>query len=152
MKDEDYIAEIRKAVDGEMQGEILFAALASAAALEHRHKLEALAGLERRTAAEMQELVERYALTVSPANAEKALVRAKKYLGMDWREILGEWATWIPKYVDLYDRLAEQARPADAKALNFLAEHERALHDFIALELSGDTDGALARVTALLKS
>ncbi|CAN0482220.1 unnamed protein product, partial [Phaeothamnion confervicola] len=130
--------------------EVLFKRLAEKAAPEHRHKLERLAQLEVRTGREMDALMQRYGLSLSPSNAGKAEERARHYDGMSYRDILEEWATWIPDYVNLYDRLAEQARPDDKPALTFLAAHERAINTFITLELSGRSKDALAELDALL--
>jgi len=147
---DDYIMGIQKAADGEVQGEVLFLRLAAAAAPEHRPKLERLAQLEVRTGGEMDALVQRYGLTLNPSNRAKAEERAKVYDGMGYHDILAEWATWIPDYVDLYDRLAERARPGDEPALNFLSAHERAIDNFIKLELSGRSAEAMAELDAVL--
>jgi hypothetical protein len=151
-EDEDYITAIQRAADGEVQGEILFKRLAEQAGPEHRHKLDVLARLEIRTARELDELVRRYAIAINPSNERKAEERARKYDGMLFHDILEEWSTWIPDYVNLYDRLAERARPADKDALSFLAAHERAIDKFIALELAGRSEEAIAELNALLKT
>lgn len=145
-----YLADIQKAADGEVQGEVLFKRLAERAEPEHRHKLERLAQLEIRTGREMDALMARYGLVLNASNRAKAEERAKRYAGMSYRDILAEWATWIPNYVDLYDRLAERARAEDRHALGFLAAHERAIDCFIKLELSGRSDEALAELDVLL--
>jgi rubrerythrin len=148
---EEYVSEIRKAADGEVQGEIIFKAFAEIAGAEHRHKLEVLAALEQRTGRELASLVERYGIELSGSNVEEGEAFARKYTGMTYREILEDWATWIPDYVQLYDRLADSARPADKKALEFLAAHERAIDRFIGFELAGKSDDALAELAPLLQ-
>ncbi|MGE0024731.1 MAG: hypothetical protein AB7S70_14000 [Hyphomicrobium sp.] len=147
---DDYITGIQEAADGEVQGEVLFLRLAAQAAPEHRHKLERLAALEVRTGREMDALVQRYGLTLDPANRAEAEERAKVYDGMGYYDILAEWATWIPDYVDLYDRLAERARAGDEPALSFLSAHERAIDTFIKLELAGRSAEAMAELDAVL--
>ncbi len=149
-EDEDYISAIRRAADGEVQGEILFKRLAEKAGPEHRHKLDVLAQLEIRTSRELEGLVRRYGISINPSNKQTAEERARKYDGMQFHDILEEWSTWIPDYVNLYDRLAERARPADKEALSFLAAHERAIDSFIALELTGRSEEAIAELNALL--
>lgn len=149
---DDYIAGIQRAADGEVQGEVLFKRLAETAAPEHRHKLERLAQLEIRTGREMAGLMQRYGLTLTPTNTDKAEARARRYDGMSYVDILREWATWIPDYVDLYDRLASRARPDDKPTLDFLAAHERAIDRFIRLELAGQSNEALAELDTLLRT
>jgi hypothetical protein len=148
----DYLAKIQRAADGEVQGEVLFKCLAAKAEQEHRHKLERLAELEIRTGREMDALMARYGLTLSSENVGRAEERAKRYDGMSYRDILEEWSTWIPSFVDLYDRLAESARPDDKAALDFLAEHERAIDAFITHELAGRPEQALLQLDRLLEA
>jgi hypothetical protein len=150
--DEEYIAAIGRAADGEVQGEVIFRRLAEQAGSEHRHKLDALAELEVRTGHELDALVRRYGIAISPTNKARAEERARKYDGMGFHDILAEWSTWIPGYVTLYDSLAEQARPADRGALAFLSAHERAIDKFITLELAGRSDEAIAEIKALLEA
>jgi hypothetical protein len=147
---DDYISEIRKAADGEIQGEVIFKALAEIAGEEHRHKLDMLAALEVRTARELETLVARYGIALSDTNIAEGETFARQYADKTYREILEDWATWIPDYVDLYDRLAESALPDDKEALEFLAKHERAIDRFIGFELSGKTDDALNELSSLL--
>lgn len=150
LSDADYISEIQKAADGEIQGEVIFKALADMAGEEHRHKLDLLAAIEVRTAREMGTLMARYGLAFSDTNVAEGQAFARQYAGKSYREILEDWATWIPGYVALYDRLAEAARPEDKAALDFLSAHERAIDRFISLELAGKTDAAIAALNALL--
>ncbi len=150
-EDEEYIAAIQRAADGEAQGEVLFKLLAQKAGPEHRHKFDALAQLEIRTSRELDGLIRRYGISISPSNKRTAEDRARRYDGMLFHDILEEWSTWIPDYVTLYDRLAERAHPADKDALSFLAAHERAIDMFIALELAGRSEEAIAELNALFK-
>lgn len=150
LSDEDYISEIQKAADGEIQGEVIFKALADMAGEEHRHKLDLLAAIEVRTAQEMSSLVARYGLALSDTNVADGEAFARQYAGKSYREILEDWATWIPGYVALYDKLADAARPDDKAALAFLSAHERAIDRFIGLELAGKTDEAVAVLSSLL--
>lgn len=148
--EDEYISEIRKAADGEIQGEVIFKALAEIAGEEHRHKLDLLAALEARTAGELDALIARYGIALSDTNVAEGEAFARQYAGKTYREILEDWAKWIPDYVALYDRLADGARPADKEALDFLAAHERAIDQFIGLELAGKADDAVAAISSLL--
>src|SRR5262245_928456 len=149
--DEEYVSAIQRAAGGEVQGEILFKCLAKNAGPEHRHKLDTLAELEIRTSLELAGLVRRYGISISPSNKRRAEERARKYDGMRFHDILEEWSTWIPDYVTLYAGPAERARPADKDALSFLAAHERAIDKFIALELAGHSEEAIAELNSVLK-
>lgn len=150
MDDAHYIAEIQAAADGEVQGEVIFKALMRAAGAQHAHKLQALADLETRTGAEMQTLMDRYGLKLADSNAKEAQAFAANYDGLSWREILIDWTQWIPAYVSRYALLALEARPEDKPVLDYLAAHEQAIMDFINLELSGQSDAAMARVQSVL--
>jgi hypothetical protein len=131
---------------------VIFKSLAGIAGAEHRHKLEVLAELEQRTSRELEGVVARYGIELSHQNAIEGEAFAQKYIGKSYREIMEDWASWIPEYVDLYDRLADMALPADKKALDFLAAHERAINTFISLELLGRSEDALAEITSLLRT
>ncbi len=146
-----YLERIQEAAQGEVLGEILFLKLADRYT-EHRHKLEKLILLEVATAGRMKGLLARHNLTLEEAaNAESWTDQliASSPLGT-WYEFLRWMHGIVTIYVGHYDRMFAESLEGDRKDLGFLAEHERALLEFLNAEIAGDPQ-SLAVIDRILE-
>ncbi len=147
----EYLDEIQKAAKGEVLGELLFLRLSTRYGVEHSHKLECLAALERCTADCMKRLLARHKISVE--NFDDAEEFTDKLIETSPLESWTDFVSWmhniVDPYIALYDRLALAAGAEDKQDLEFLAAHERALLNFLNAEMRG-ADNSLAPVRALL--
>jgi hypothetical protein len=114
--------------------------------------LQALAQLERETAASMRPLVEKHG---GPIEMDYALQRqsvqdAAVYSDKTWEDVMLSMSEVLPSYVKTFSELEAAAPTGELPALQGLTRHEEALVEFVRRELCGQTSDSLAPVLALL--
>ena len=137
--------------DGEVLGEILFARMAEHFDDPgHRHKMQVLSTMERRTKEMMVAPLQRAGLTTEPdaktiAEAESL---AEALADVAWSDFIGSFEPITSQYVAMYARIG-QLNPDERATADLLVAHELALRDFGRLELEGKGDDSLAAIMAL---
>jgi hypothetical protein len=140
-----------KSFDGEVLGEILFARMAEQFDDPgHRHKMQVLSTMERRTKEMMEPPLQRAGLATEPeaktiAEAESL---AEALAGVAWLDFVGSLEPITSQYAAMYARIGE-LNPDERATADLLVAHELALRDFGRLELEGRGDTSLAAITAL---
>ncbi len=151
MDTSEYLEEIQKAAKGEVLGELLFLKVLNRYGGEHSQQLECLAALERHTADRMQRVLDRNNIAIeNNDDSEEFTDRliAAAPIG-SWKDFV-LWIHGIANpYVSRYDTLALAASSEDKDDLGFLADHERALVEFLNAEIRGEDD-SIAPVRELL--
>jgi hypothetical protein len=140
-----------KSFDGEVLGEILFARMAEHFDDPgHRHKMQVLSTMERRTKEMMVAPLQRAGLTTEPdaktiAEAESL---AEALADVAWSDFMGSFEPITRQYAAMYARIG-QLNPDERATADLLVAHELALRDFGRLELEGKGDDSLATIMAL---
>jgi hypothetical protein len=140
---------VRKAHEGEVLGEALFATLAAGTGdADHRAKLEACARLEAQTRDQIVELAGDLGVELGDTTdaAEAGRSAAANLTTMAWADLMGAIAGGTAGYRALY---AELLDAAEHPLLPALVEHELALNAFTAAEAAGDPS-ALDHLRAVL--
>jgi hypothetical protein len=140
-----------KSFDGEVLGEVLFARMAEQFDdPDHRHKMQVLSTLERRTKEMMVAPLERAGLSTEPAakTIAEAESLAEALTGVAWADFIGSFEPITSQYAAMYARIGE-LNPDEQANADLLVAHELALRDFGRLELDGKVDDSLAAITAL---
>ena len=140
---------VRKAHEGEVLGEALFADLAAATEdPDHRSKLEACERLEAQTRTQIEALAADLGIELgdTTAAAEAGRSAAGNLTAMAWPDLMGAIAGGTAGYRALY---AELLDAADHPLLPALVQHEVALNAFTAAEAAGEP-AALDHLTAVL--
>lgn len=139
-----YHDKVLEAYEGELIGYTFFSTLALATeAADEKRKLHFLAGLETRTAAILEPLVERYNLTPrsTAVLAQEGARDAQAYAGLDWGQLNARFAAEFPAYVDIFQATEAMAPPEDQRIMKLVTTHEIALINFAAEEVAGTDHG-----------
>lgn len=139
-----YHDKLLEAYEGEIVGYTFFSALAQATeAADEKRKLYFLAGLETRTAAILEPLIERYNLTPRAKNVltQEGVRDAAKYAGLDWVQLNARFVADFPIYVDEFLATEALAPPQDLRIMKLVTSHEIALINFAAEEVAGTDHG-----------
>lgn len=147
------IDQLQAAYRGEIRGEAFFrrwAVLTSDPAA--RCKLLLLARLEHETGKRLLELLQQLGVPVDdePAQITQGQLRAAEWQSLGWLDGMRRLETLVEPYLDLYDRMAEEAGPVEQETLDVLARHEHALYTFAQHEQEGRSTEALRALTSLL--
>ena len=107
-----------------------------------RGKFELLAAVERRAAASVRPLVDRYGLEPRGEAELAALGRSHvaRHQNLSWPAFVAYMADRYPAYIDDFEGLERMAPAGDRPALEVLTGHEVAVIDFAERELAGDAD------------
>ena len=138
-----YYDKLLNAYEGELIGEVFFAALSDVAgAPDEKSKLRYLAGLETRTAGLLAPLIERYGLTPRPQAdlVAEGLRDAAKFAGGTWQQLNARFAVDFLPYVDDFIATEGLAPSADRRVMELVTAHEVALVDFAKTEAAGAED------------
>lgn len=153
MNNNKYQADIYKAYQEELGGEVFFEALGELfEAPEQAYKLRVLAQLERETAQRLKPLVTRYGFdpALDAGLHQESLQEATDYFRRSWGGFLSSLGGSLPRYIGEYRRLETIAPADDLPALHALTLHEEALLQFVECEMNGQSDRALESVLDLL--
>jgi hypothetical protein len=143
---------VRRAHEGEVLGEALFAELV---AIEpdgdHRRKLHACQLLEAQTKVRIESLAADLDVALGPADDQAAAGRgaAGSLAGMSWSERMGAIAGGTSGYRSLYAELRDAAPDPSHPVLTQLVRHEEALNAFTTAEAAGEPDALHLLVAAL---
>jgi hypothetical protein len=140
-----------KSYDGEVLGEVLFARMAERFDdPAHRHKMQVLSTMERRTKEMLVEPLQRAGLPTGEkaTTIAEAEALAQALADVSWSDFLGSFEPITSQYAAMYARIGE-LNPAERATADLLVAHEHALRDFGRLELEGKGDDSLAVILAL---
>ncbi len=142
----------RKAHQGEILGELLFAGIAAQQQqdAERARKMRVLAALERSTKEAIEPALQRAG--VSTEADEETLSTAKVLIdasaAIAWEQTLASLEPITAQFIPLYRRIG-QLDPSEQEASDLLVAHEVALDTFARLELAGDLQSSLDEIEAL---
>ncbi len=141
---DDRVAElVRRAHEGEILGEALFAELvAGEDDADRRRKLDACRLLEAQTRAHVEVLAADLGVELGPTDEHAALGRsaAGNLAAMPWAECMQAIAGGTAGYRSLYADLLETAGDSGHPVLAELVRHEDALNAFTSAESAGHPD------------
>jgi hypothetical protein len=143
---------VRKAHEGEVLGEALFAELvATEADADHRRKLHACQLLEAQTKEHIEQLAEDLGITLEDASGAATAGRAAaaSLAAMAWSDCMGAIAGGTAGYRALYADLRDGAPDPSHPVLDELVRHEEALNAFTSAEAAGDPNALDLLVAAL---
>lgn len=143
MSDDRTAELVRKAHEGEVLGEALFAELVDAEPDDdHRRKLRACQLLEAQTRARIEDLAAELAIDLGPSDQAVATGRsaAGSLAAMAWTDRMQAIAGGTAGYRSLYAELRDVASVPDHPVLAELVRHEEALNAFTTAEAAGDPD------------
>ena len=150
---QSHLTELLEWYCDEIAGEAFFLALAKSADAPGRAaKWQTLARLEQHVAGRLQsELKARgVAFPAAEIDIRRGQYSALEYADLPWREALERLRPALDGYVRDF-QAAESRMPADLRLLaQFVTTHERALLEFVTLELQGGDRHSLDGVLRLL--
>jgi hypothetical protein len=151
---ERYVVELLEAYRGEVAGEAYFSALAQETSEPDRaHKWRTLAQLERLVANRIRAALEERGIPIPATEADwqRGLRSATEYIAMPWRDALVRLQPELDRYVRDFE-VSESRMPEDLLPLaQFVTAHERALLEFVAMELDHQGTDSLAAPLRLLE-
>jgi len=134
----EYITGVRGAYRGELEASRVYGLLA-----ERKHddnervKLAAIAEVEARTAGALEPIARRLGFAcVAGEIDEIARPRVEEMSAMSWGQFIERALEEWPPYIDRFEALRKEAPASDARAMDFLVAHERALVEFLRIEKS----------------
>ncbi len=141
-RDPAYLATLLRYYEEEVEGEAWFLALAERMPLpRQKEKLLLLAEVERRTAAAVRPLIDRYGLSPASDAVLAAKGRAEAAAApQDWGQLIAGMIRTFPDYIPAFEALERMAPPADRPLLARMTAHERAAIAFLEHELRDDPD------------
>ncbi len=138
---------------GEVLGEALFARLAEREEdPEHRHQLDVLALLERKTKELAEPVLARRGLDAgdSSASLSTADQLADGLRGTSWEDFLGSFEPVISQFLAKYRQLADWASDDDERSVaEAYVAHEQALAAFVRRSLGEEPGEPLAEILRL---
>jgi hypothetical protein len=146
-----------KAYQGEILGEALFARMAEKFDDPgHRHKMQVLATLERRTKEACIPALQRAGISTDPDpnTVRDADALADALDSVSWDEFMVSFEPVLTEFLALYARIGE-LDPSERETADLLVAHELALGEFARAEVAGadhsagDSDNSLAPINAL---
>jgi hypothetical protein len=132
----DYITGVRRAYVGEKAAAQVYGRLAEQRgdAVESA-KLAAIARVESRTAAVLEPVAQRLGITCDSREIDDIVQRRLEELGgLSWPRFIAQAIQAWPPYIDEFDALSKDAPATDARAMEWLVAHERALVEFLRIE------------------
>jgi hypothetical protein len=151
----DYIAGVRRAYVGELAASRLYRVLAGRRTdTGESAKLAAIAHVESRTAEVLEPVARRLGITCDGCEIDDIVQRrVVEMSAISWSQFIEQALEAWPPYVEQFAALREQAPATDARALEWLLAHERALIEFLHIErLEPRTRASLAPLEAYLAS
>lgn len=138
---------------GEVLGEALFALLAEREQDPgHRHDLEVLTLLERRTKELAEPVLARRGLDGGDTDASRSTAAelADGLVGTSWEDFLGSFEPVISQFLAKYRQLVELAGDEEERAVaEAYVAHELALAAFVRRSLGAEPGDPLARILGL---
>jgi len=151
---QSYFAELLDAYRGEVAGEAFFTALAQQMAEpEHARKWRTLARLEQFVANRLRAVLEAEGVRIPAIEPDwqRGLRSAKEYAALSWPEALDRLLPELDRYVREFEA-SESRMPKNLLPLaQFVTAHERALVEFVTLELAQQGADSLAAALRLLE-
>ena len=148
-----HLTELLEWYCDEIAGEAFFLALAKSAEAPGRAaKWQTLARLEQHVAGRLQSELKARGVALPPAEIDirRGQYSALEYADLPWREALERLRPALDGYVRDF-QAAESRMPVDLMPLaQFVTAHERALLDFVTLELEGSDRHSLDGILHLL--
>jgi hypothetical protein len=151
----DYAADVRRAYEGEIAGELVYRTLAiQCADADQRRKLNAIADLEAKTSCRLRPVAERLGVECRTREVfAESEARARQLAQLTWSALMLKATLEWPPYIAQFEKLASQAPSGDREAIDFLVSHERALVHFANLEHANESaDKSMQLIRKLLKS
>ena len=149
----DHLAELLEWYCDEVAGEAFFSALAHSAVEPTRaNKWRTLARLEQCVAGQLRSALTARDVLIPTVgmDLQRGVESAQLYADLTWHEALARLRPELEGYVRDF-QAAESRMPEDLLPLaQFVTEHERALLEFVTLELGEDTHHSLDSVLGLL--
>jgi hypothetical protein len=142
---------LSKSYQGEILGEILFGGIAERLQdPDHKHKMQVLATLERRTKEAMVPAMERAGVSLEPEAETVSLAEAlvDGSAAAPWLDLMGSFESITTQFLALYAQIG-MLNPAEHETADLLVAHELALRAFARMEIAGDAAGSLAAIEAL---
>jgi hypothetical protein len=132
----DYAADVRRAYEGEIGGELVYRTLAiQCGDADRRQKMNAIADLEAKTSARLRPIADRLGIVCRMGDVfVKAEARARQLDLLSWPALMLKATVDWPPYVVRFEDLASRAPAGDRHAIDFLLSHEKALVHFANLE------------------
>jgi len=148
---QSYADAIRRAYEGEIVGERLYRALAMECSdADQRSKLSAISAIEAATHERLKHIAERLQIDLSQTAIQSTVERRLAQLRLlSWGEFIQQAVLEWPPYLARFEMLRQSAASGDEESLQFLADHERALVQFVNLEHSGSENSLSALSTFL---
>jgi hypothetical protein len=138
----------QEAYQGEVLGEAYFTRMRDLAVEEdQRYKIDHLVGLERSTKEMLRPSLLSRGLPTEPD--PDVLATMANLTDYDWTGMLEGVRPVAAQFLAKYRRLAELVGIEDRPVTDALIDHEVALDDFCRLELAGDRDHSLDRISSL---
>ncbi len=152
----DILAAMERGYQGEVYGEAMYSAMASAETDPvRRWKWMVLVQLELETKAAMHGLLRRRGGNTGESETERqqGLAEAERLTPMQWQVMLRDFMSDLPGLVDEYADLERRAAftGKDAEALRLLTTHEVVTLRFCEAELAGQAGSSIEPVLALLQ-
>ena len=148
-----YVVELLEAYRGEVAGEAYFSALAQETSEpDHAHKWRTLAQLEHLVATRIRTALEARGIPIPATDADwqRGLRSATEYIALPWRDALARLQPELDRYVREFE-VSESAMPEEFLPLaQFVTAHERALLEFVTMELERSGTDSLAAPLRLL--
>jgi len=151
----EYIEKLKIAYEGELYGEAWFGAMAERApTVDTRRKFAAMARLEILTKATLAPLIAKLGIVGinESEQREKGRLLAQKTTELSWADFIAWFETEVAPFVEIYDELEAHAPAEEANVVAHLAQHERALLEFIRREAAGQSDTSIAPILSMLDS
>ena len=142
-----------KAYQGEVLGEALFAGMAEQFDDPgHRHKMQVLASLERRTREACIPALQRAGISIDPDpdQVRDGGALAEALASVSWGDFVSSFEPVLSDFLAVYARIGE-LDPSERATADLLVAHELALGEFARAEVAGtgDSDSSLAPIIAL---
>ena len=150
----DYATYLEERYQGEVYGEALFKTMASACSHPERaRKLRRLEQLERETKDFLLPLVKGvgYSGEESAARIAEGEQLGGQLANAPWADLMKGFVPELERFVQEFEQAEALAPPGKESEFRHVTAHERALLEFSQRELSGDEQGSLDAVLALLR-
>ena len=149
----EYIKDLYEIYKSEVTGEAMFNTLAALSwSAPRREKWRVLAALETQTKLRYLEHLESVGQSLSYPSSASIGGRffGMIFLLLPWSVAMKGLLSGTPPLIEVFQRLVDHAAEDEREFFEYVLAHERAIAEFAAPELAGQSDEALQPVQALL--